>query len=216
MRSAAKFFLPLLLAPACLSGPAQAATCQASALATCNLIENNVQFSNFSFTGYNPSNDDEFELSGFSNGAGIVTLNFKPERFTATVGSFTYTVTLLPTPLFYYTFNAASASANAPFLNDGSTVTTSLASSGLLVSALYTKTGQTAGSNLVAFNPQLRSQIFTQSFNINPASPPDRVTAVSGLWNARANPVPGPLPLLGAATAFGLSRKLRCRIRSAG
>ena len=216
MRSAAKFFLPLLLAPACLSGPAQAATCLASALATCNLIENNVQFSNFSFSGYTPNATDVFELSGYSNGAGIVTLDFVPDRFTATVGSFTYTVTLLPTPLFYYTFNQASASANAPFLDSLSSVTTSLASSGLPVSATYTKTGETESSTRVAFNPQLRSQIFTQSFNINPASAPDRVTAVSGLWIAKANPVPGPLPLLGAATAFGLSRKLRCRIRSAG
>jgi hypothetical protein len=221
MHSAAKLLLPLLLAPAFLSGPAHAEIiCSAVSLSSCNVTENRVKFSNFSFSPtFTPNAGDTFSLIGNANAGAIVTLNFNPQRNLAAVGaSFTYTATLLPTSFFKYTFNTASSSTSAPFVNDpASFVTTSLTSPQLPLSPTRSQTGGTpsASNQFSPFQPNLTTQTFTQTFIIDALSG-DVVALVQGSWTAKANPVPGPLPLLGAATAFGLSRKLRRRIRSAG
>ena len=215
MRSAAKFLLPLLMAPAFLPESAHADIICSAPLNSCSGTDNNVNFSNFSFSGYIPGPSDTIRLFGNPDSSGSVSLRFNPPRNTLTVGSFTYTATLIPVaqaPM--RAFNDAEA-VIASSLSPGRTVTTTLNSSGLSPAASYSQTG-TASATLVTglFLQVLTSQTFTQTFNLNPA-PADEVYNVSHQWTARVV-VPGPLPLLGAATAFGLSRKLRSRIRSAG
>jgi hypothetical protein len=215
MHSAAKLLLPLLLAPALLPGSAHAfITCNAP-LNSCSGTDNNVIFSNFSFSEYTPNPLDRIILSGNSDGSGAVTMVFNPFRSTPTVGSFTYTATLIPAPLFVYNFKDANVDS-ASVLSSGKTVTATLSSSGLSPAASYSKTGSITAPQVTGiFQPRLTSQTFTQDFNLNPA-PTDFVITITHSWTAKGLPVPGPLPLLGAATAFGLSRKLRRRIRSAG
>ena len=224
MRTSFKLFAPLLLAPAFLSGPAHALTCSLSSLASCDQSQNGVQFSNFTFSGFTAAAGDTFEFTGSLTGNSRVSVNFNPGRKTIATGSFGYTATLIPTPLFRYTFNTASVSSDSDFSSSPtppaagpySTLTTSLTSSGLPLAPTLTLTGSsTTNTNQNAsFNPSLSTQTFTQNFSIN-ALGTDETLQITGRFTAKANPVPGPLPLLGAATTFGLSRKLRSRIRSA-
>jgi hypothetical protein len=215
MRITFKSVLPLLLAPAFFTGTAHAVSCNANNLASCTVVDGQVQYSNFSFSGgFTPNPLDNFSLLGFGDGSGSVAFNFDPRRNSVT-GSFTYTVTLLPTPLFNYSFAAAQVDANATIVGGG-TVTTALTTTGLSPTT-YTRTGTTTTAVSGTFAPNLTSRTFTQTFSINPSGNVNaRLNTVSNDWTAKGSPVPGPLPVLGAATAFSLSRKLRCRIRSAG
>ena len=217
MRFSVKFLFPLLLAPSLIASPAHSGSCFLIDLASCNLTDNNIQFSNFSFTGFTAGPLDKFTFDGNTSGnrGGSVNLNFDPVRDTSVSGSFSYTATLLPSSLFKYTFRDLTPQASAGFFDSNSTLTSSVASSGLIGTATLSKTGTGSTSTTPAnFQPQLTSQTFTQTFNLVSVDN-DNLASIGAQWRARANPVPGPLPLLGAATAFGLSRKLRSRIRSA-
>ena len=215
MHSAAKFLLPLLLAPAFLPESAHALITCSAPLNSCSGTDNNVIFSNFSFSGYTPGPSDTIILNGELGGSGSVRLRFNPPLNTSTAGSFTYTATLIPVgPAAIRAFNDANA-VIASSLSPGRTVTTTLSSSGLSPAASYSQTGSAPATPMTGlFLEDLTSQTFKQTFNLDPALA-DEVYNVSHQWTARVV-VPGPLPLLGAATAFGLSRKLRRRIRSAG
>ena len=215
MHSAAKFLLPLLLAPAFLPESAHALITCSAPLNSCSGTDNNVIFSNFSFSGYTPGPLDTIRLFGNPDGSGSVSLRFFPFRNTSTAGSFTYTATLIPVgPAAIRAFNEANA-VIASLLSPNRTVTTVLSSDGLSPAASYSQTGSAKATSVTGlFLQDLTSQTFTQTFDLNPALA-DEVYNVSHQWTARVV-VLGPLPLLGAATAFGLSRKLRSRIRSAG
>ena len=215
MRANFKLFLPLLLTPACLSGSAHAAECFFSDLSACNVTENGVTFSNFSFTGFTPASTDSFVIAGSSDRSGEVNLQFNPSRKNQSLnGSFQYTVSLIPTTLFKYTFDEAFTQNTVNSFSGTNNTTATLSAPGL-TSATYTRTGSNLAATPGTFQPQLTSRTFTQSFTFNPTTASASLVSVVGSWTAKANPVPGPLPMLGAATAFGLSRKLRSRIRSA-
>jgi len=200
----------LLFAPIIAGGSAQAATssCSLASLNTCNITLDNVQYSDFSFSGFTASNDDVFNLEGYLSGAGAASLSFSPNRVASTSGTFSYKATLLSG----LTFNEAQSNLTGSTLGGGSRTTT-LTSPGLTGPA----TTMSGSSVDVPFNPGLTSQTFTQTFNFSFAMAPDNLSAVGGSFNAipASTPVPGPLPLMGAAAAFGFSRKLRARIRSA-
>ena len=73
-------------------------------------------------------------------------------------------------------------------------------------------TGQT---NAVAdFDPNISSTTFTGTLNVSTGN----ISALTSLVTTAAAPtaaVPGPLPIFGAAAAFGFSRKVRNRIKAA-
>jgi hypothetical protein len=216
MRSVSKFFLPLLLAPAFLTGTAHARTCNANTLANCNLTDGKVQYSNFSFSpGFTPNANDSFSLLGFADGSGSMAFNFEPGRNEVNA-SFTYTVTLLQGPQFTHAFRRANVGASGDNIGVGVTVSTTLNASGL-TQASYTKTGNIETAVEGVFDPRITSRTFTQAFSIVPSGNVNAMLfTVSNDWNTNSEPIPGPLPFLGAVTAFSLSRKLRSRIRSAG
>jgi hypothetical protein len=197
-----------------VSSPAHALLCFANNLSGCDLTDGRVQYSNFSFSpGFIPSATDAFSLLGFADGSGSLAFNLVAPRNSVNA-SFTYTVTLLPDPLFTYTFDQAQVDANSNILGGG-TVSTDLTATGLSATT-YTRTGNNTSTSTGTFSPNLTSRTFTQNFSIVPAgNAAARLNTVSNQWSTKSLPVPGPLPLLGAATAFGLSRKLRSRIRSA-
>ncbi|MEB3335489.1 MAG: hypothetical protein VKP70_10955, partial [Cyanobacteriota bacterium] len=60
------------------------------------------------------------------------------------------------------------------------------------------------------FNPNATDSFFTNT--LVAAAGLDGVNAIT----QTVSQVPGPLPILGAGAAFGFSRKLRARIKSAG
>jgi hypothetical protein len=219
MRISFKFFLPLLLAPACLDGSVQAATIICTnPLTSCGGTVGNVTYSNFMFSPGFVLPGDTITLDGNSDATGAIGYTFSPDRTASTSGSFTYTVTLNPSPLFKYTFDqiAANSDNNLGFSNSN-ILLTNVNSAGLPAAATYSKMGS-SGPAIVpqTFSPNLTSQTFTQSFDFTRVSEGAiLMRSVSNSWSTKSSPVPGPLPLLGAATAFGLSRKLRSRIRSA-
>ena len=211
MRPSAKFFLPLLLAPALWAGSADAATlvCLLSSLTgnstACNITLGNVQFSNFTYSGFTASAGDRFVLNGETDASGQVILDFVNDLSSSASGTFSYTATLLGPPIRAFDLGQTTLLAS---LLGGGTASTTYSSSGL---SPLTTGGTSVGGT---FQRNLTTQTFTQTFSFNPALAANRLREVEGSWNTY-EPVPGPLPLLGAATAFGLSRKLRRRIRSA-
>jgi hypothetical protein len=214
MRSVSKFFLPLLLAPAFLTGTAHARVCNANTLTSCNVTIGQVEYSNFSFSaGFTPNANDSFSLLGYADGSGSIAFDLDPGRNEVNA-SFTYTVTLLQGPQFTHTFHEVNVVADGDIVAGG-TVATALNTSGLS-QASYTKTGNIETAVIGVFNPGITSRTFTQSFSIVPSNNLNaELFTVSNDWNTNSEPIPGPLPLLGAVTAFSLSRKLRRRIRSA-
>jgi hypothetical protein len=100
-------------------------------------------------------------------------------------------------------------SAPAPFfLNAGSAATV-----GVNGSTIWLPTGYVSGSSIA------NSFFLDRSLaSIGLVSPTVTYTLTGGVQDTivfRAIPVPGPLPILGAATAFSFSRRLRSRVRSA-
>lgn len=207
-----KFSALLLIAPILAAGSAQAASgsCSLLTLGDCNITLDNVQYSGFSFAGFTPVAGDVFNLAGFSNGAGTVSLSFSPDRLVdIPTASFSYNATLLSG----LTFNQAQANLTGSTAGGGS-YTTSLTSAQLPTSP--TSTG--GASALEDFVAGFSNQGFTQTFSFNFAANPDSLTSVGGAFTANASApatVPGPVPLLGATAAFAFSRKLRSRIRLA-
>lgn len=207
-----KFSTLLLIAPILAAGSAQAASgsCSLLTLGDCNITLDNVQYSGFSFTGITPVAGDVFNLAGFSNGAGTVSLSFSPDRLVdIPSASFSYTATLLSG----LTFNQAQANLTGSTLGGGSYSTT------LSAAQLPTSPTSNGGAGaLQVFNAGFATQAFTQTFNFDFANNPDSLTSVGGSFTANAPApatVPGPVPLLGATAAFAFSRKLRSRIRLA-
>jgi hypothetical protein len=207
-----KFSTFLLIAPILAAGSAQAASgsCSLLTLGDCNITLDNVQYSGFSFTGITPVAGDVFNLAGFPNGAGTVSLSFSPDRLVdIPAASFSYTATLLGG----LTFNQAQANLTGSTLGGGSYSTT--------LSAAQLPTSPTSAGGASAFenfNAGFATQTFNQTFNFDFANNPDSLTSVGGSFTANAPApatVPGPVPLLGATAAFAFSRKLRSRIRLA-
>lgn len=220
MRLPVKFLLPLLLAPGLLSaGSAHAATsqCFLTNLASCNQTFDGVTFSNFSFSGFTPSATDIFKLvtDNATSRSGTVFLDFEPNLVRPTSpaitnGAFTYTITLSPNASGARAFNNMQAVYDATQDPPGSAGSTSITSSGLPSPA----TSNNGSGAAVALNRSLTAQTFTQTFTFDPPNENDILLELRGRWTTIAS-TPGPLPLLGAATAFGLSRKIRSRIRFA-
>lgn len=225
MRPPFRFLFPLLLAPAFVTGPAHAAVfCSAVNFATCSLTENGVTISDFSFTDYTPQAGDQFRLRGdiSLDRAGDIQLEFNPGlrgtggSFLGTrTGSFSYKITLAPTDLNTFQFNAVNVQADGN-TTAGGNIQTEVTAAGLSPNPKFSRTGGGSTSNQGTFSSSISSRTFTQSFTLDPLTfSATRLDSVIATWDTRTSPVPGPLPLLGAVTAFGLSRKLRSRIRSA-
>lgn len=192
------------------SGDAQAATCLLSNLAGCNITIGDYQFSDFSFTGFSANPNDFFELLSPTVQSSKVSLQFSPQRQTPSdvvAGSFTYKIALLEGR----TFSQGQSQIDAALLGSG---TTTLSSPPF--SATFTGTS-TGSSPLVAFTPGLTAQTFTQSFNFDIGESGGSLSNVTGVFTSTArgtSGVPGPLPILGAAAAFRLSRRMRNRIKA--
>ncbi|MFM1800393.1 MAG: hypothetical protein RLZZ117_2671 [Cyanobacteriota bacterium] len=208
MRSSSKALLasvPVIVAGLFSGQAAQAMSdsCLLVDLPSCNVTLENVTYSNFSFTGFTPDpTGDVFNLSGFANGAGTVTLSFSPDRVADISGaSFTYTATL--NNLY---FDTAQANITGSTLGGGS-YSTAFTAPGLPTSA--TSTGG-AGA-MQSFSPNLNTQTITQTFEFDYVSDPTTLSAVGGSFTAY---VPGPLPLMGLGAAYGFSRKLRRRTKA--
>ena len=184
-------------------------------LSTFTVTEGDFVYSGFSYSGFTANTNDRFTTSSIGDSATQFGLQFDPARATSVSGSFNYTISLLN----YRSFDFANASYQGGRVGGTApSFVTILNSSGLSISpAAGPSANPTVTSPDQTFNPFLTSQTFTQTFDYTAGT----ASALNSL-NAQlvATPqgttrTPGPLPLLGAGAAFGFSRKLRHRIKSA-
>jgi hypothetical protein len=156
--------------------------------------------------------------TGFANLDGISFSN------AAAGSSLTYTLqsNLGWTPGTYslnYTITAPTAKLLSIFTNNSTTSDSTAANTWTVVSQTapqQTGTSTMTGGNGVlassALTPNLFSETFIGTLNVTAGD----VQSVNFRVNtSNTPPVPGPLPVLGAAAAFGFSRKVRNRIKAA-
>lgn len=165
--------------------------------------EGNLQFSNFSFSGTGAEGVDAIQVSQTGPGE-IYTIAFNAGG----VGQFDSEATLnfTITPINGYTLSAAGVSStvntfdNPLFsFNYTSGNLPSLTTSGNTVSPVPFSAPLTSSDIVIKWSEASATASGT-SFNLS-LQPPS------------TTPVPGPLPILGAASAFGFSRRIRNRSR---
>ena len=195
----------------------------------------------FSVTGTTPSTAP-IVFTGFNSTLGTLTAvklsnsaggNGYTATFSGTIGlgqfdTVTRTYTAAGTPGFIFSNGSAlSGSTGSVILTPPQVSTVGLTPS--TASGTYTNTS----SSSIAVNTPTLQAYFTGSPTINFYSAVWTLTAPDGggffnnaltmnssqlyltyEYDDGVNPVPGPLPVLGAGAAFGFSRKLRKRIRS--
>lgn len=199
----AKAILAGALATSLYAGQAQAGlSCTFGALATCNNTENNVTFSGFSASGTGYDALDTITINYATPNRYTVSLNFNGAGNQLTgpaSGNVSFTATAAPS----YTF--LNAQGNVDVVDPTVTVTNTLSN---LIGGSFVSTGSLVGP--INFNSSTTSTNVVISWSAASGS-----LANNSSLLIRTFQVPGPLPILGAATAFGFSRKLRRRIKSA-
>jgi hypothetical protein len=119
---------------------------------------------------------------------------------------YSYDITVVDSPNYY--FNQMALEVDSNFLTPGSVVFKE-GKSGTEVGTLKSTNGQADGPVVYTFIGDYKTITITDTVTV-PAGA--SVTSVSNAWTQRER-VPGPLPILGAAAAFGYSRKIRRRIK---
>lgn len=164
-----------------------------------------------------------FTLTGFNNFMGTDQLSFTPAGANAfqysVQGTMAYATTGSPYTLSY-TLTAPPTRLLDMFTSGGSSSFPGTASTWDIaaISPQAKSANATIGfpstvGGADTFAPNIVTSTFTGTLNVTAG----QVSTVTGLVTTTQTfvPVPGPLPLLGAGVAFGLSRKLRRRIKSA-
>jgi len=192
------FSSPSVAQPAC--GPGIIA--DYLALGTTGCTNGDKIYSNFSFTGFGASTSLSLTDAGTQHTFSASGLNFGA----GTVASYSYTVAIAP------------GNPNASFLGYRTGATTSdlftpLASTKTLTGTpnggVSTGTGDNVG-NLVTYAPTIGGPVvFTGSINVASGRMDVFTDTLAQQINTPPSATPGPLPILGAAAAFGSVRKLR-------
>ena len=166
--------------------------------------EGNLQFSNFSFSGNGAEGVDSIQISQTGPGE-IYTIAFNAGG----IGQFDTDATLnfTITPINGYTLGSGGASSTVNTFDNP------------LFNFVYTSSNlptlTTAGNTIppVPFTAPNTSSNIVLSWN-NPNATASGTSLFVSLQQQPPATVPGPLPLLGAASAFGFARKLRNHTRT--
>jgi hypothetical protein len=198
-------------ASALYAGNAQAVQCTFGNLSACNTTVGNVTFSDFTRT--NPGSDgaDANDTINVLNPVGnIYTISPSFQSTGGILGG--------PIALSGLSFKATTASGYSLLnMKSNSDVVNSFGlnsiyfdtTADVMATSLYT-TGNQAGPNPFDTN-STAANILTNWYLDTPA---DAANGYSLTITIQQTPVPGPLPVMGAASAFCFSRKLRRRIKA--
>jgi len=172
------------------------------------------EFSNFFFTGITEGNYGFTYDDPLAGGNGDHTFSGQGLNYRGTGFTYNYTVKIVKPGMNFAGFNTGfSTSLNAPGFKKvlsayeadgttliGSTEASASSANGTGYSFVPSNPGPIVFKNVVtrAAGTNPRMDIISDSVSQSPNTPPPKV--------------PGPLPLLGAGAAFGMSRKLRRRI----
>lgn len=170
-----------------------------------------------SFTGFTPGDLDTLLFTRITPTFFQLQYNFDPQAQSNTAGTFGYTISITPAGVAdgNVLFRAQSNITGGTL--EGGSFTTTATESAAKVTPLTATDGSSPSNPPGIFVPNTVSATFSQTFAASNNPPPGPATINSfGLQFTQTNiptSVPGPLPILGAAAAFGLSRKLRNRIK---
>jgi hypothetical protein len=202
---AAGFVATTLLATTFHAGSAQA--CTFGTLSSCSISVGALKFDNFNYSGVQPENDDTITVSVLPGPKYTFQASFSPggQGFVQGDGTLTFAVTAVSPGYTLSTVAAGSNTSNSttPYYTVTNTLT-GIASplvslGGASVSAVSFITPPSSTSVSIAW---VQGGVNNALLN----------TSLDFVTNPPAIPVPGPLPLFGAATAFGFSRRLRRRV----
>jgi len=189
----------LLLSTATLinAGEAKAALfdCYLNNLSACGGQLGDKNFTGFSLVGYSPTAADTLTITE-SDGVWTVETSFTPS-ITSKSGTLNYNVAIVGTSA---TFNETDVNVGGSTQNVRPTVVSTM--TGIPVFTTTTGTAQTR-----TFTTKPTSIVVSQQFTASNRS-------LNSFTTTYTQNVPGPLPLLGAAAAFGFSRRLRSRIKT--
>lgn len=198
----------VLAAPVAFSSPSLATSACApggiaayEALGSTGCTSGDKIYSNFSFTGFAGStalsitdngSQHTFSASGLNFGAG-------------STASYSYTVAIAPgNPNASFLAYRTGATTSDTFVSLVSTKTLTGTPNGDTSTAINETTG-----NVVFYSPTIGGPVtFTGGINVTSG----RMDVFTDTLAQQIQVVPGPLPILGAAAAFGYSRRLRKRL----
>jgi hypothetical protein len=202
--------------------PGDSISCLVSAVVggTCNgtaMIIGDKNLTGLTFTGFTPGALDSILFTQITPVFYQLQYNFSPQAQSDTNGTFGYTITITPAGVAAGNqFKAAQANITGGNLNGGGFTTTINTTS---LPAPLTANSVNNPSPAGFFNDSTLAATFSQTFAASAPSGQGPATINSfGIQftqnqGSTDTSVPGPLPILGAGAAFGLSRKLRNRIK---
>jgi len=155
------------------------------------------------YTGNLPSNQVNVLISGSGNS---YTVNITPDSFWSGAGSIGYTVEVNNTSTDLLASLSGAQSTSQPSSMFTGNVTATSANPGACGAAAPVTSWSCATTPLTYPFGVVSSTV------LNTWNAPGGLDTVSN--SVRQQPVPGPLPILGAGMAFRASRKLRVRIKS--
>jgi hypothetical protein len=160
-------------------------------------------FSNFSFTDFKDSSIFSVTASGLQHTFSASGLNFTP----GAVASYSYLVTITDPDYGFerYRTSATSSEQTEPLMG---TKTLTGNPAGIDITSIAVNT--TIGNVVIYPEAEPGPVVFTGTINVDGG----RMDVFTDSISQTFNPVPGPLPVLGAAASFGWTRRLRKRIRS--
>jgi hypothetical protein len=191
----------LLSATALISaGESKAAgfECFLSSLSTCGGLVGDKNFTGFSLSGFAPRANDKLYVSE-SGGYWSVQTNFSPSTTGTVNGRLMYNVAIVGTP---FTFDEVEVSVSGGPTSPGNPLITSV------ITSIPSFTTDSSTSSVKSFADNIKTIAVDQRFT---ALGSRRLSSFTTTFTQN---VPGPLPLLGGAAAFGFSRRLRSRIKT--
>jgi hypothetical protein len=194
----------LLLSAATLinAGESKAAMfeCFLNNLSTCGALLGDKNFTNFSLTGYTAGPNSKISVEE-SSGTWLVTTTFDPRTQGTVSGTLKYDVNIVGTG---FTFKDTEVSVSG-FATGGNPLVSSKIT-GLNFGNAFLADSNTTPVEVYANN--------TKSINVDQKFTASGTRRLASFTTSFTQNVPGPLPLLGAAAAFGFSRRLRSRIKT--
>lgn len=202
--------------------PGDKISCLVSAViaGTCNggnpLTVGDKTLSGLSFSGFIPGALDKILFTQVTPVFYQLQYNFDPQVKSNISGTFGYTISITP-PGVAAGRELLAAQANITGGNLlGGSFTTSISSANLIPGILTANSVSNPSATGFFFNNTIAAT-FEQTFSATSGGPNKFATINSfGIQFSQTEPeptVPGPLPILGAGAAFGMSRKLRSRIK---
>jgi hypothetical protein len=172
--------------------------CFLSSLSTCSGLVGDKNFTGFSLSGFTPRANDKLYVSMF-DGYYSVQTNFSPSTTGPLNGRLIYNVAIVGTP---FTFDEVEVSVSGGPTSPSNPLITSV------ITSIPSFTTDSSTSSIKSFADNIKTIAVDQRFT---ASGTRRLSSFTTTFTQN---VPGPLPLLGGAAAFGFSRRLRSRIKT--